>query len=258
MKRVLITGASVGLGKDFAHIFAKEGYELVVVARSQDKLDALAKEIQEKYRVKVVALAQDLASPGAAQKLNATLKTKGLSITSLVNNAGFANNGAFADTAFEKEVELLHLNVNFLVEITHLLLQDMRKQKFGEILNVASTAGFLPGPMMTNYYASKAYVLSFSEGLAEEVADLGIRVSVLCPGPTKTEFFSRANMDNVKLAKTSFLVMDSYEVAKMGYDALKSGQVVKIAGFTNFFQAQSVRISPRFLVRKIAKFLNQK
>lgn len=257
MGTALITGASVGLGKDFADIFAKAGYDLVLVARSKDKLDAIAKEIETKYSRKVTVIAKDLSKHSAAKELWANVTEKKLQIDCLVNNAGFGSNGAFLTSTFEKESEMIQLNVNFLVELTYLAAGKMKERKFGEILNVASTAAFQPGPFMSNYYATKAYVLSFSEGISEELSPFGITVSVLCPGPTKTEFFKNADMKDSKLAKSSFLIMESYPVAKMGFDALKSKKVVKIAGFMNFLLAQSTRFSPRFMIRKIAKVLNQ-
>ncbi len=257
MSIALITGASVGLGKDFADIFAKAGYDLILVARSKDKLEAIAKELTQKYSKKVTVIAKDLAKPKAAQELWKDINKLKLDVNCLVNNAGFGSNGPFLDSSFEREAEMIQLNINFLAEMTHLVAQKMKEKKFGEILNVASTAGFQPGPYMSNYYATKAYVLSFSEGLSEEFEPHGITVSVLCPGPTRTEFFQNADMNQSKLAKSNFLIMDSYKVAQMGFDALKAKQTIKITGFMNFLIAQSNRFSPRFLVRKITKYLNQ-
>jgi len=247
----------MGIGKDFAFLLAQDGFDLVLVARSEDKLQALAQEIVSKNGRKVKVIPMDCGKPGAAKSLFNQLKDAGISVHTLINNAGFGNNGAFLDTALDKEAEMIQLNVLFLVELSHFLVTEMKKQKSGAILNVASTAGFQPGPYMTNYYATKAYVLSFSEGLAEELSAYGIRVSVLCPGPTRTEFFERAGMSASKLAKSSLLAMDSLRVAKIGLRGLQRGRVVQIAGLLNFFLAQSVRLTPRFLVRKIAKFLNR-
>jgi short-subunit dehydrogenase len=257
MATALITGASAGLGKDFADIFAKEGYDLVLVARSKDKLDAIAKELEKKYSKKVTVIAKDLSKPSAAKELWKLINDQKLEINCLVNNAGFGSNGPFLESTFEKESEMIQLNVNFLAELTYLVAGKMKERKSGEILNVASTAAFQPGPFMSNYYATKAYVLSFSEGIAEELSSFGITVSVLCPGPTYTDFFTNADMKDSNLAKNSFLIMKSYPVARMGFDALKAKKTIKIAGFFNFLLAQSTRFSPRFLIRKIAKMLNQ-
>ncbi|BDA80470.1 short-chain dehydrogenase [Leptospira kobayashii] len=256
MKTVLITGASTGLGKDFAELFAKDGYSLILVARNKGKLESLKNEIKTKYGQESYVFVKDLSLPGSAKELFDEIKKKNLNIDSLVNNAGIGLNGAFAENEFQEETQMLQLNVVTLVELTHLVLPEMIKRKSGEILNIASTAAFQPGPYMSGYYASKAYVLSFSEGIAEEVNQYGIKVSTLCPGPTKTEFFNRADMNESKLASNPILTMDSKTVAKLGYKALKKGQVVKIAGFLNFLLAQSIRISPRFMIRKIAKGLN--
>ncbi len=257
MPTALITGASLGLGKDFADIFAKAGYDLILVARSKDKLEAIANDLIAKYSKKVSVIAKDLSKPGAAKELWASVAGLKTDVDCLVNNAGFGSNGPFLESTFEKESEMIQLNVNFLVELSYLAAQKMKERKSGEILNVASTAGFQPGPFMSNYYATKAYVLSFSEGISEEFSPYGITVSVLCPGPTKTEFFKNADMKDSKLAKSRFLIMDSYPVAQAGFNALKAKQTVKIAGFMNFLLAQSIRFSPRFMIRKIAKILNQ-
>ena len=257
MATALITGASVGLGKDFADIFAKAGYDLILVARSKDKLDEIANDIKSKYAKRVTVIAKDLSQVGAANELWKAITKQKLEVDCLVNNAGFGSNGEFLESTFEKESSMIQLNVNFLVELTYLVAKKMKEKKSGEILNVASSAAFQPGPFMSNYYATKAYVLSFSEGISEELAPYGITVSVLCPGPTKTDFFKNAEMQDTNLAKNSFLVMESYKVAQIGYTALKSKQTVKIAGSLNFLMAQSIRLSPRYLVRKLVKFINQ-
>ncbi|MCG6150774.1 SDR family NAD(P)-dependent oxidoreductase [Leptospira bandrabouensis] len=257
MKYALITGASTGLGKDFALTLAKKGYTPVLVARNAERLKALATEIKTKYGIQSVVITQDLGKPNAAEVLYKAVKKLKLSIHCLVNNAGFGLNGEFFKNSFEKESELIQLNVTTLAQLCHLFLQDMIKAKDGYILNVASTAAFQPGPLMSNYYASKAYVLSLSEGLAEEVRDYGVTVTCVCPGPTQTEFFERANMTKINLVKSSFLIMNSQDVVDIGLDALFGKKVVKITGFFNFLLAQSVRFSPRFVVRLIAKYLHK-
>ncbi|MCZ8342761.1 MAG: SDR family oxidoreductase [Leptospira sp.] len=257
MKYALITGASTGLGKDFALSLAQKGYTPILVARSSDKLKSLATEIKQKYGVDGIVIAEDLSVPNSAEKIYKAVKKLNINITCLINNAGYGLNGEYHKNSFSEESKMIQLNVTTLAELCHFFLQDMVLQKGGYILNVASTASFQPGPLMTNYYATKAYVLSFSEGLAEEVKNYGITVSCLCPGPTKTEFFKRANMTGSKLIQSSLLAMSSEEVVNAGIKALFGKRVIKIPGLLNFVLAQSIRITPRFIVRKIAKFLNK-
>ncbi|MDF3818448.1 SDR family oxidoreductase [Leptospira sp. 96542] len=257
MKLSLVTGASTGLGKDFAIALAKKGYTPILVARSLDRLKSLAAEIKSLYGLDAIVIKQDLSKPGSAKELYNAVKKKKLSVEILVNNAGYGLNGEYFKNDFTKESEMIQLNVTSLAELCHLFLNDMVAAKNGRILNVASIASFQPGPLMANYCATKAYVLSLSESLAEEVRKYGVFVSCLCPGPTKTEFFERANMMNSKLLNFSPMTMDSETVVKAGMKALFSGQVVKIPGFSNFLIAFSVRFSPRSLVRKIAGFLNR-
>ncbi|EOQ88758.1 KR domain protein [Leptospira yanagawae serovar Saopaulo str. Sao Paulo = ATCC 700523] len=257
MKYVLITGASTGLGKDFAISLAKMGYSPVLLARNIDRLKSLASEIKLKFGLDSYVIAEDLSKQGAAEKIYKAVKKLKLPISVLVNNAGFGLNGEFHKNSFEEESKMIQVNVTTLTELCHLFLQDMVTRNEGYILNVASTAAFQPGPLMTNYYATKAYVLSLSEGLAEEVKEYGVAVSCLCPGPTKTEFFERAKMAGSKLVQSSFLAMDSQEVVDIGLKALFAKRVVKIPGFINFILAESVRFTPRFLIRKIAKSLNK-
>lgn len=257
MKYVLITGASTGLGKDFALSLAKMGYSPVLVARNVDRLKSLASEIKLKFGIDSVVIAEDLAKANAAEKVYKAVKKLKLPISVLVNNAGYGLNGEFHKNSFEEESKMIQLNVTTLAELCHLFLKDMIANNEGYILNVASTAAFQPGPMMTNYYATKAYVLSLSEGLAEEVKDYGVTVSCLCPGPTKTEFFERAKMSGSKLVQSSILAMNSEDVVAIGIKALFGKRVVKIPGIINFILAESVRFTPRFLIRKIAKSLNK-
>lgn len=257
MKYALITGASTGLGKDFAHSLAKLGYTPILVARSVNKLKSLATEIKQKYGLDSIVIAQDLSVANASEKVYKAVKKLKLHVSCLVNNAGYGLNGEFHKNSFLEESKMIQLNVTTLAELCHLFLQEMVSNKDGYILNVASTAAFQPGPFMTNYYATKAYVLSLSEGLAEEVKDYGVTVSCLCPGPTKTEFFERANMTGSKLVQSSFLAMNSQEVVDIGLKALFKKRVVKIPGFLNFILAESVRVTPRFIIRKIAKYLNK-
>lgn len=257
MKYAIVTGASTGLGKEFSLKLAELGYSLVLVARNESKLNALAKEIKKTYGMECKAIPLDLAKNGSAEKLFKETKKLKLQIEVLVNNAGYGLNGEFHKNNFLEEAEMVRLNVNSLAELCHLYLPGMVESKKGYILNVASTAAFQPGPYMSNYYATKAYVLSLSEGLSEEVKKYGVSVSCLCPGPTRTEFFERAQMTKSKLINSPLLAMEAREVVSIGIQALFQNKPVKISGFINFLLAQSVRITPRFLIRKIAAYLNK-
>ncbi|EPG67836.1 SDR family oxidoreductase [Leptospira wolffii] len=255
-KTALITGATVGIGYEIAKLAAQDGYDLILVARNQKSLASAKKEL-EKLGAGVEILSADLSDPKSPKKIYDFAKKKKAIVDLLVNNAGFGTNGKFHALDLKEELNLIQVNVTSLVELTHLFLKDMRDRHSGKILNVASTAAFQPGPMMTNYYASKAYVLYFSEGIAEEVRKDGVTVTCLCPGPTKTEFFKRAEMDGSAILNSGLVPKaNASDVAKIGYEAVKSGRTVVVSGIANKLMAQSVRISPRFLVRKLARILN--
>src|SRR5579859_3419848 len=220
----LITGASFGIGAEFARIFAREGYSLVLVARSADKLRQLASELEKAHRTRSLILAVDLTEPGApAYVLDQTTRA-GTQVDVLVNNAGFGQYGLFADSELEECLRQIQLNVTTLTHLTRLYLPEMIERKSGRILNVASTAAFQPGPLMAVYFATKAYVLSFSEALANELAGTGITVTCLCPGATATEFHKRAKATGQRLLK--FGSMDAHTVAEDGYRALMAGKPV--------------------------------
>ncbi|GAC1393004.1 MAG: SDR family oxidoreductase [Vulcanimicrobiaceae bacterium] len=246
-RKALITGASGGIGLELAKLFAADDHDLVIVARSGPKLEELAAQFRAQYGVTVQPLVQDLSAPSAAQEV---FKQAG-HCDVLVNNAGFATYGKFAENSWEEQREELQLNVVTLTELTKLYLPGMIAQRWGRILNVASTAAFQPGPLMAVYYATKAYVLSFSEAIENELNDTGVTVTCLCPGATETGFQSRANMGNVRLF--SVAVADAASVAKAGYDGLMQGKSVVIPGFKNKALAFSTRFSPRKLVTKISR-----
>lgn len=258
-RTVLITGASVGIGKEIAKLFAEDGSNLVLVARNKAKLEAIAKEWKNKYEIKVEPIVVDLSKPGSAKSLYSTLAKKKIKIDVLVNNAGFGVNGEFAQNEYSLESEMVHLNIVALAELSHLLLPGILKSevKVKGILNVASTAAFQPGPYMSNYYASKAYVLSLSEGLHYELKSHNVHVTCLCPGPTKTEFFDRADMNDNNLLKNEFLLASAEFVAQEGYDSFEKNKAIAIPGFLNSLLAQTPRITPRFLVRRIAALMNK-
>ncbi len=199
---VLITGASSGLGKDFAQIFAEKGYNLVLVARSEEKLNKIAKDLEEKYKIKATVLVKDLSEADSATKIYFELKNRDINIDVLINNAGFGKIGAFIDEKLSTYTEMLNLNVTTLTEMTALFLPEMIERNKGKILNIASTAAFQSLPNFGVYAATKAYVLNFTEALHYELKDTNIAVTALCPGPTVTGFAKRANAEKMGLGKS--------------------------------------------------------
>lgn len=251
-KTALITGASSGIGLDFARLFAEGGYDVVLVARTESKLKALADELGTRHGVRALAVAADLADPAAPGRLMERLKAEGVQVDVLVNNAGYAGYGAFAETDARMELDMIQVNIGALTALTKAVLPGMLARKSGQILNMASTAAFQPGPLMAVYYATKAYVLSFSEALANETQGTGVTITCLCPGPTKTGFQERAKMEESKLVKGKE-IMDSLTVARAGYEGLHQGRAVVIPGFMNKMLAQSVRFLPRSTVTNIVR-----
>lgn len=253
MKTALITGASSGLGTDFARLFARDGFNLVIVARRKEKLEALAEEIKQEYSVDVTILAADLSDPAAPAEIFKKVQEKGIFIDFLVNNAGTQVYGKFQENDLEQEIKMIRVNITSLTELTKLFVSPMIKKGAGRILNVGSTGSFAPGVYNAVYCASKAYVLSFSEALIEDLSGTGVWVTTLCPGATKTEFAAKHKLEDSFLFKNT--AMKSEKVAKIGYKALMKKKAVKVAGFINWFQIFSVRFSPRWMVRKISKKL---
>lgn len=240
-KTVLITGASMGLGEVFARELSRRGATLVLVARSEGKLQALATELGGAH---VIAL--DLTRPDAARRVHDAVTAKGLSVDVLVNNAGFASYGRFAETSFETQSEEVTLNVNALVELTHLFLPEIERRR-GGILNVASTAAFQPVPFMAVYGATKAFVLSFSEALWGELRDRGVRVLALCPGATDTPFFARAG-EQAALGKKA----RPEDVVRLALDAFDANRPSVIHGLTNWLTALTSRFTSRAMTVKIS------
>ncbi|HWZ81403.1 MAG TPA: SDR family oxidoreductase [Terriglobales bacterium] len=251
----LITGASFGIGQELAGIFAREGYNLVLVARTADKLRQLASELEKAHGTRSLILASDLSAPGAAAYLHDQTTRADITLDVLVNNAGFGQFGLFAESDLETCLQQIQLNITTLTHLTRLYLPEMLERKSGRILNVASTAAFQAGPLMSVYYATKAYVLHFSEGIANELHGSGVTVTCLCPGPTVTEFHKRANMLSARMLQ--FGAMDAHTVAEDGYRALMAGRPVVISGFRNWLLAQSVRFSPRRMVTAVARKLQE-
>jgi short-subunit dehydrogenase len=244
----LITGASSGIGAEFARLAARQGHDLVLVARRLDRLHSLAMELTQHGTV-CHCLEMDLEQPDAAQKLHALLQERQLEIEYLVNNAGFGTLGDLVDAPLEIQLGMLALNITTLTALTRLLLPTMKARGHGGVLNVGSTAGFQPGPHMAVYYATKAYVLSFSEALHEEMKPHGVSVSCLCPGPTQSEFADRANMGSTLLFRLG--PRTSAQAALTGWQGFQKNQAVVIDGRLNQVLAFLVRLSPRALIRAI-------
>jgi short-subunit dehydrogenase len=253
----LITGASGGIGVELARVFAEHGYDLVLVARGKDRLVALAAELEGAHGITARVIEADLAQPAAPDAIYEQVGVQGVTVDILVNNAGFGTHGPFADTDLGTELEVLQVNVVALTHLTKLFLRDMLARGHGKVLNVASTAAFQPGPLMAVYYATKAYVLSLSEALANEVQGTGVTVTALCPGPTATDFHRRAQIEDSRLVRSP-LMMDAATVARVGYRALMAGKTVAIPGWANRLGAFAVRLTPRGLVTRIVRRVNER
>lgn len=255
MTTTLITGASAGLGEGFARALAAQGEDLILTARRVDRLEALAADLRSAHAIHVHLFPADLTSPEAPTKLLADIAAAGLPIDQLINNAGFGIQGAFADGDVAGQLGMIDLNCRALVALTHGVLPQMIARKSGGILNIASVAAFQPGPWLAVYYASKAFVLSFSEAIHEEVKPHNVRVAALCPGATRTEFAAVAGMSESALFKTFASNADA--VVKDGLKALAGNQAVRISGAANTLMAESIRLTPRFLARRIVGALQR-
>lgn len=242
----LITGASAGLGAEFARQCVRRGDEVVLVARREDRLRQLASKLGEKAHV----IAADLADPEMATRVVAETIARGMWVRTLVNNAGFGLRGRFDELSLARQLEMIDLNIRALTNLSFVVINDMVLKGVGSILNVASTAAFQPGPRMAVYFATKAYVLSFTEALHEEWKDRGIKVSALCPGPTRTEFGEVAGIRT--LGQFDRLAMDSEPVVQAGLEGLDANRAVIIPGALNKAGAWSTRLAPRSVVRRIA------
>jgi short-subunit dehydrogenase len=243
----LVTGASAGIGVDLAECFAKDGYGLILTARSEAALADVATRLGKTYNVPTAIIPLDLGVPGGGEKLAAEIASRGLSVDVLVNNAGFGHAGAFDSSPAAEELGMIDLNVRALVELTHIFWPRMLANKRGGVLNVASTAAFQPGPLMAVYYASKAFVLSFSEALWKEAEKTGVHVSCLCPGPTASKFRERAGTGKTKLSRVG-TPMPSMSVARMGYRAFRNNKRVMITGGRNKLLARLAPFLPRTML----------
>ncbi|MFK8182389.1 MAG: SDR family NAD(P)-dependent oxidoreductase [Phormidesmis sp.] len=254
LQTALVTGASSGIGLAFVKLLARKGFDLILVARSEDKLLELKTEITEQYDIRAFVFSHDLTQSDAPKKIFEQVQQNNLSVHTLINNAGFGDYGEFATRDWSKQQSMIFLNVMALTHLSHLFLPGMIQRGAGGILNVASTAAFQPGPLMSVYFATKAYVLSLTEAIAAEVEGTGVNVSVLCPGPTQSNFAQVAAMG--KAAEDSPLsdkLPSAHEVASYAYDALQKGQVVAVHGTVNKVLTFSNRLMPRSLIRKGVK-----
>ncbi|WP_162051480.1 SDR family NAD(P)-dependent oxidoreductase [Pontibacter pamirensis] len=254
----LITGASAGIGYELAELFAQHGHDLVLVARSEDKLQSMALKFAIKYKVYTKVIASDLSEHDAPEKVMAQLKQENTTVDVLVNNAGFGYYGAFRGSDLQRELDMMQLNMVSLTHLCKLFLEQLPEGRQGRVMNVSSTAAFPPaGPFMAVYYASKAYVQSFSEALAAELEDSNVTVTALCPGPTETNFKDAANLEGSGIFSKQF-VADARSVAKAGYEGMMAGEVVVIPGIHNKLTVFFTRFVPRSILRNIVKKMQEK
>jgi uncharacterized protein len=259
MKRnetVLITGASGGIGKELAKLFAKDGFNLVLVARSNENLMKVKKEIELNNSITIHTFSKDLSKESEIITLKEEISNHTIQIDYLINNAGFGLFGEFIDTDLKEELNMIDLNIRTVTHLTKIFLPGMVERNNGGVMNIASTAAFQPGPLMTVYYATKAYVLSFTEALQNEMKGTNVKISAICPGATETNFGSRANLNESKLFQSG--LSDVKEVAKTSYDGFMNGKTIVIPGLTNKFLASSVRFMPRKMVTSIVRKIQRR
>lgn len=254
----LITGASGGIGYELAVQFARNGFDLVLAARTVETLKQISEDLQTRFRITVHNAPFNLARPESPSELYYHLERNGIVVDVLVNNAGFGTHGLFHEIDIQENLDLLQLNITSLTHLTRLFLKGMVERNTGGILNVASTAAFQPGPYMATYYASKAYVLSFTEALATELKGTNVKMSVLCPGPTDTEFQRRAGITGTVIGAKSLLMMSAEKVARIGYTQFMRGKRVIVTGLLNKIGAALAPRAPRSLVLSIVKNAQRK
>ena len=251
----LVTGASGGIGEDIARLLVHGGCNVVLLARTASKLDALAAELWRSGQASASVLTADLSDPAAVDHIVDTLADRRITVDILVNNAGFGTVGEFARDDPDEQLGMLQVNIVALTHLTRRLLPGMIERRHGRVLNVASTAAFQPGPLMAVYYATKAYVLSLSDALSEETAGTGVTVTCLCPGPTRTGFQDRAQMQNTRLMNMT-RQMTSEDVARAGYEGMMAGRALVIPGLLNKIGAQVIPLLPRRIVTRFVRSLN--
>ncbi len=252
----LITGATSGIGLEMAKIFAQNKINLLLVARNENKLKILADELQRTNGIQVKVIAKNLSVAESAKDIYEYCKNASIQVKYLVNNAGFGDYGAFYKLDLERQIQMINLNIITLTSLTHLFLPEMLRKKSGKVLNVASIAAVLPGPLMAVYYATKAYVLHFSEAIANELSETGVTVTCLCPGGTETNFFKEANAGESSFAKGKTFVSPQ-KVAKYGFESMMKGKQVAIHGMMNYLMVNSVRFFPRNMVTKVSRKMSE-
>ena len=255
---VLITGASKGIGEALAYECASHGHNVVLVARSGGTLQTLADKLENQYHIRAAVISEDLTSPNAIQRIINKTEALNLDIHCLINNAGIGYQGEFVDMPYDRLQDMMTLNMQALTQLTYVFAKQFQKQNHGKILQVASLAGFQPGPSMAVYYATKAFVLRFSEALAYELKDSGVGISILCPGPTETHFISDSNLEESRLNAGMIGKMSAEKVAKTGYQGMMNHKRVIIPGVINKLLAYSAKITPTFIQLKIINFLHHK
>lgn len=255
----LITGATSGIGNGFAQLLAQDGINLVIIARNETRLEEVKNALESKYSIKVFVIARDLADPAAPSEIFKTLEHEGIVLSMLVNNAGFNVYGRFEETDLEEEMKMIRLHIIAVTEMTKLFLRRRCRQVKNNILNVSSIAGLVPGPLVSVHFATRAYILSFSLALSNEYEGSDVHVTCLCPGPTRSAFFGRAKMSNVRLASGKPIkLMDAKAVAAIGYNALKKRKVIVVPGYRNKLLAFMASVAPRTMATRITRWLMQR
>jgi uncharacterized protein len=252
---VLVTGASSGIGLELAKCFAADGCRLILLARNTAALETLAGELRRTHQVEALVVTADLSRPETPERVFQELQGRGMAVDVLVNNAGFGASGAFAGLPLQRQLDMIQVNITALTALTGLFLPGMIERRRGGVLNVGSVAGYLPGPGMAIYFATKAFVSSYTEALAEELAGTGVTATVLCPGPTESNFGNVARGPKARRVKMG--KMTAAAVARHGHDAFRQGKVVAISGWRNRFLVLLIWMIPRRLVRKLVHFFNQ-
>ncbi len=253
----LITGASSGIGKDLAHIHAEKGGDLIIIARREEKLNALKEELEDAYDTDVRVIAKDLTEPNACEDIYSEVKEYGEEVKYLINNAGFGGHGKFHKQDAEYQQQMIDLNIKALTKLTRLFLPEMVERNSGRIMQVASTAGLIPGPLQAVYFATKSYVLSLSQAIAEEVSDTNVTCTALCPGATETEFVERANLEGTNLIESG--METSRSVADKGYNAMMKGKLIEITDIKLKITLDwIVPLMPRKMVLKTARKTQEK
>lgn len=255
----LITGATSGIGNGFAHVLARDCINLVITARNETRLQEVKSELEAKYSIKVKIIPSDLSKPEAPSEIFEILKQEGIVLNVLVNNAGFNVYGKFEETDLEEEIKMIHLHIMAVTQMTKLFLRQRSRQGENMILNVSSIAGLVPGPLVSVHFATRAYILSFSQALSNELQGSDVHVTCLCPGPTKSAFFGRAGMSDVRLASDKPIkLMDAHAVAAIGYNALKKRKVIVVPGYRNKILAFMATIAPRALAVKLTRWFMER